>query len=146
MFDSDRSGTMDFDGASVRAAGSLTGTYAATLSNGVTALDGGSVSITDNAGTAAVADDDARLLAFGDQFSVDATTNSQTAAFSKIIDVTASPTRSRFTGSGTNATDAVLTVDIDDTTAVAFGGTTTTSVNMASTVLADTEVVTLLGH
>jgi hypothetical protein len=136
-------GTMDFDGASVRAAGSLTGTYAATLSNGVTALDGGSVTITDNAGTAATADDDTRLLAFGDQFSLDTTTNSATAAFSKVIDVTASPTRSRFTGSGTNATDAVLTVDIDDTTAVAFGGTTTSSVNMAGGVLADTEIVTL---
>ena len=133
-------GTLTFDGPSVAAAGTLTGTYSATLSNGVTALDGGSTAIAD-LGSTGTADDANAILYFGDQYSVDVATGTDTALFNGEIDVTASPTRSLFTASGTDANKDILTVDIDEATQVTIGGNLRT---MTAAAQATDEVITVV--
>ncbi len=119
-------GTLTFDGPAVNAAQTLTGSYKATLSNGVTALDAGTTAMKDAGASAATTDDVPALLSFGAQYALDATTSSTTALLNGQIDVTASPTRSRFTGTGTDVTDDVLTIDIDEATSTLIGGVATT--------------------
>jgi hypothetical protein len=129
--------TVDFDGTAVNAAQTLTGTYKATLSNGVTDLDGGSIAISDNAGTAALTDDVGQIINFATQYQVDASATSVTALFNGVVDVAATPTRTAFDGVATD----VLTIDIDEATAavVTSGGATD---NFETSSAADTEVVT----
>jgi hypothetical protein len=129
--------TVDFDGTAVNAAQTLTGTYKATLSNGVTDLDGGSIAISDNAGTAALTDDVGQIINFATQYQVDASATSVTALFNGVVDVAATPTRTEFDGVATD----VLTIDIDEATAavVTSGGATD---NFETSSAADTEVVT----
>jgi len=130
--------SLSFDGAAVNAAQTLTGTYKATLSNGVTDLDGGSTAIMDNAGTAGLTDDVSQLIHFAEQYKVDASTTSQTALFNGIVDVAAAPTRTAF---ASGAVTDVLTIDIDEATAatITSGGATDTFETSSP---ADTEVVT----
>jgi hypothetical protein len=129
-------GTITFDGPKVVAAKTLTGTYSATLSNGVTALDGGSVAITDTQGNAALTDDFPELIAFVDQYAADTSATSTSAAFNGIIDVAATPTRSAMT-----ATTDVLTIDVDEASATA-STTTAAAITVTSAAIADTEVLT----
>jgi len=127
-----------FDGTAVNAAQTLTGTYKATLSNGVTDLDGGSAAISDNAGSAAdLTDDVGQLINFATQYQVDASATSVTALLNGVVDVAATPTRTEFAGVATD----VLTIDIDEATAavVTSGGATD---NFETSSAADTEVVT----
>jgi len=81
-------GTLTFGGAALNALGTLTGSYSATLSNGVTALDGGSASIKD-VNVSGTADDTVELIEFGAQYSK-LTTD---VLLNGIIDVAASPTQ-----------------------------------------------------
>jgi hypothetical protein len=135
-------GTLTFDGPTVAAAGTLTGTYSATLSNGVTALDGGETAIADLAGTAATTDDANAILYFGDQYSIDASASSQTALLNGEIDVTASPTRSLFNSTqGTIRDQDILTIDLDEATTVAIAGATPA---MTAAAQATDEVVTVV--
>ena len=91
------------DGPAARAAGSVTGTYSATLPNGTTAIDGGSIALAFGAapGTTAVA-------LFVSQYSDAAGTNT---ALTGVIDVTAGNPRSRFTGPGSTAGGGITLAD-----------------------------------
>jgi hypothetical protein len=93
------------DGAAALAAGSVTGTYHATLPNGSTDIDGGSTSITFGLGT--TPETYAKLATFGDQFT-DPTGNT---ALSGTIDVAAADPRSLFDGGGSTATGVVTLAD-----------------------------------
>jgi hypothetical protein len=131
-------GSVVFDGPAVNAAQALTGTYKATLSNGVTDLDGGSQTISDNgASPADLTDDVGQLITFATQYQVDASATSATALFNGIVDVAATPTRTKFDGVATD----ILTIDIDEAASavVTSGGATDTFVSGTP---ADTEVVT----
>jgi len=101
----DGGAAVTFDGPSVTGAGTLTGTYSATLSNGTTPLDGGAQAmIIDNADPLLVVSE---LVSFDNQYTIDATANS---ALDGIINVSATPTRTRFSidsGDGNHS----LTVD-----------------------------------
>jgi len=110
-------GTLTFGGAALNALGTLTGSYSATLSNGVTALDGGSASIKD-VNVTGTADDTLELIEFGAQYSK-LTTD---VLLNGIIDVAASPTRTALTAS----TD-VLTIDIGENTTTTYGTTLSTA-------------------
>jgi len=103
---------LEFEGADANSAGSISGVYSATLSNGVTPLDGGVQTIIDDAGTVDVADDNAQLASFASQYNLDVSVATQTAGFDGIINVSATPTRSAF---DPDAVD-VATVDIDEAT------------------------------
>jgi hypothetical protein len=124
-------GTLTFGGAALNTAGTLTGTYSATLSNGVTALDGGSVSIKDVQGTAATTDDTAEIIEFGAQYAKGTTDT----LLNGVIDVAATPTRSALTA----ATD-VLVIDIDEATTTTFGTTLSTAASATDEVV--TTVIT----
>ena len=92
---------VEVDGAAALAAGSVTGTYHATLPNGTTNIDGGAIAITDTA---------TAMATYSSQFS-DADTNT---ALSGIVDVTAAAPRSLFTGPGSTAAGVITLAD--DTT------------------------------
>ena len=122
-----------FDGPSVTGAGTLTGTYSATLSNGTTPLDGGAQAmIIDNANPLLVVSE---LVSFDNQYTIDATADS---ALDGIINVSATPTRTRFSidsGAGNHSLTAdVGTLGLEE---VLIGG-----VALASA--ADNEVVTAI--
>jgi hypothetical protein len=78
------------DGPAARAAGSVTGTYSATLPNGTTDIDGGSIALAFGAAPVTSA-----LAIFVNQFTDTAGTNT---ALSGVIDVTAANPRSLFVG------------------------------------------------
>lgn len=110
--------TPDFQGTTVIAAGTVTGTYSASLPNGITAIDGGVKDIaTGGAGTN-------KLISFVDQYAVDATFDDD---FDGTIDVTVTPARSEFDDGDTD----ILKVGIVETAG---------NVSESS---ADAEVVTL---
>ena len=96
--------TPQFQGTDVIATGTVTGTYSATLTNGTTAIDGGSQSITN-------ATPSSSLIAFAAQFSATAADDSD---FSKVIDVTAANPRSVFTTATT--TDDTLVIGLSEAT------------------------------
>jgi len=105
-----------FDGAALRAAGSLTGTYHATLPNGSTDIDGGFTAIADLNG-AGVADDKAALVTFQDQFVLDVTALAADG-FGKTIDVTmATDARSDFTDNTGSISTDVLTIQLNEVSA-----------------------------
>ena len=93
-------GTPIVDGPAARAAGSVTGTYSATLPNGTTEIDGGSIALAFGATTA--------LSLFVDQYADAAGTNT---ALTGVIDVTAANPRSLFTGPGSTAVGEITLAD-----------------------------------
>lgn len=100
------------DGAAALAAGSVTGTYHATLPNGTTDIDGGSASMTFALGTDP--ETYAKLATYSDQFTDDATGNTLLAG---TIDVAQTDPRSHF-ADDTSVAGGVITL-ADATTMVA---------------------------
>ena len=86
-------GTPQVDGAAARAAGSVTGTYHATLPNGTTDIDGGSIALAFSNGGDPETFTTA-MVNFTNQFA-DAATNT---LLSGVVDVTAGNPRSTFVG------------------------------------------------
>jgi len=74
-----------FEGAALLSAGGLSATYHATLPNGITDIDGGSIAVVDKQGTSSTTDDVSEMIAFKNQYALDAASD---AGFNGIIDVT----------------------------------------------------------
>ena len=98
-------GTPQVDGAAARAAGSVTGTYHATLPNGSTDIDGGLIALSfDDGGNPAVVT--SAMVNFSSQFADTAGTNT---LLSGVVDVTNANPRSVFTGGATALGGVTLT-------------------------------------
>ena len=83
---------VELDGAAARAAGSVTATYHATLPNGTTDIDGGSIAMTHGSGTSKVS----KLVNYTAQFTDIATGTGGNEVLFGIIDVTNAAPRSLF--------------------------------------------------
>ncbi|MDA8664321.1 hypothetical protein N9L66_05105 [Porticoccaceae bacterium] len=102
--------TVEVDAQAALAAGSVTGTYHATLPNGLTDIDGGSIAIAFVVGSGATAVTTSAMASFVDQFS-DADGTGATTANTDLsgeidVTVTAAP-RSEFTYAAPTANDQV---------------------------------------
>lgn len=124
------------DGATALAAGSVTGTYHATLPNGTTDIDGGSASMTFALGT--TPETYAVLAAYGNQFS-DAAGNT---LLSGTIDVAQTDPRSHFDDDTSVATATVTLADATSMTANANITGITFSLNGDFSFLADEDADT----
>lgn len=99
-------GTPQVDGAAARAAGSVTGTYHATLPNGVTDIDGGSIALAFSNGGVPETFTTA-MINFTNQFA-DAAGNT---LLSGVVDVTAANPRSVFVGATAVSTANITLTD-----------------------------------
>lgn len=90
---------VEVDGAAARAAGSVTASYHATLPNGTTDIDGGSIAMTHGSGTSKVS----KLVNYTTQYTDVASTNE---ALYGVIDVTNAAPRSLFAASTTPSRSA----------------------------------------
>ena len=111
--------TVEVDAQAALAAGSVTGTYHATLPNGVTDIDGGSIALAFVTGAGAAAVTTSAMASFVDQFS-DADGTGATTANTDLsgeidVTVTAAP-RSEFTGTPNTQVDQGVVTLVDDTT------------------------------
>lgn len=97
-------GTPIVDGPAARAAGSVTGTYHATLPNGSTDIDGGIASLSFVTGAGAGAVTTSSMVDFSTQFADAAGTNT---LLSGVVDVTTANPRSLFVGGGSTALGGV---------------------------------------
>jgi hypothetical protein len=103
-------GTPIVDGPAARAAGSVTGTYSATLPNGTTEIDGGSIALA----FGVAPNDTTAMTVFLDQFADAAGTN---VALAGVVDVTATVPRSEFdTGNQIMAAAGLITLADDEAT------------------------------
>jgi len=125
------------DGAAALAAGSVTGTYHATLPNGSTDIDGGSASMTFALGT--TPETYAKLATYGDQYS-DAAGNT---LLSGTIDVAAADPRSKFDDPQSTATGVVTLADNTALTANANITGITFSLNGDFSYLVDEDATTV---
>ncbi|MDB2486568.1 hypothetical protein N9W75_00580, partial [Porticoccaceae bacterium] len=99
-------GTPSVDGAAARAAGSVTGTYHATLPSGTTDIDGGSIALAFSNGGVPETFTTA-MVNFTNQFA-DAAGNT---LLSGVVDVTAGNPRSTFTGPVSTSTAGITLTD-----------------------------------